>query len=301
MNNNMRFLFIFLAVLSMVAPAHAGLESYSAIGGAFRFDNLSWSTSEKNNPSITQENAYDNLGIFQLQAQANAVWNRKIFMRGALDYGWIYRGKHEGDFYDGQDEQAQINSDTGGNVIDGTIGLGYMFRVYDSFVNRSVYLVPLVGYSANIQNLEITDGKSATGQLSALDSTYDSEWYGPWLGLDASFEATDRSDAVLRLEYHWADFYAESDANLRDDLAHPKSFTQWADAQGYLLNAAFRHIFARQWVMGMEVNYQYWWSDSGTHKNYYSNGTSADATFNGANWNTFGIMFTVGYFSGALF
>ncbi|UCG08955.1 MAG: hypothetical protein JSV83_10030, partial [Desulfobacterales bacterium] len=82
---------------------------------------------------------------------------------------------------------------------------------------------PVVGYSYHEQNLTITDGYQpiATpgitppeGPFVGLDSTYETQWYGPWVGMDLRFTSTNLKpviygiEALLNFEYHWADVEA---------------------------------------------------------------------------------------------
>ncbi len=74
-------------------------------------------------------------------------------------------------------------------------------------------MTPLLGYSYHEQNLNITDGNQTipdSGSFPGLNSSYDTEWQGPWIGFDLRFKAREiktfahRFETYFTYEYHWA-------------------------------------------------------------------------------------------------
>jgi hypothetical protein len=161
-----------------------------------------------------------------------------------------------------------------------------------------------VGFSYSEQNLTMKDGVQVLSQppqtqpigpIVGLDSTYDTKWYGPWAGVDLSFNASDKILLFAGFEYHWADYKAEANWNLRTDLAYPKSFEHEADGTGILITAGGDYIFAAPWSLGLEVNYQDWSTDAGIDRQFNSDGTMAVTRLNEVNWESFAIMLRVTY------
>ena len=159
-------------------------------------------------------------------------------------------------------------------------------------------MTPLVGYSYHEQNLKITDGFQtipATGPFPGLDSSYDTEWKGPWIGIDLRFKAREikifahRFETYFTYEYHWADYDAEADWNLRDDLAHPKSFKHDTDGNGYVIGAGFNFVLHQHWALNFNFDYQDWSTDDGTIKFFLADGTTHKQQLNEVNWTSYAL------------
>jgi len=128
-----------------------------------------------------------------------------------------------------------------------------------------------------------------------LDSSYDAEWQGPWIGLDLRFKSkklttfAHRFETYLTYEYHWADYHAEADWNLRDDFAHPKSFKHDADGNGWKFGTGFNLWFHRNWALNFNYDYQDWSTDSGNDKVFFSDGSTAKTKLNEVNWSFYAL------------
>lgn len=303
----------FLIVL--MSNAHAEISSYTALGTSLRFDELQWNIAGPNNsPNVLSELTWSQIKIAQLNLYSSFVFNRKFYFRGNLDYGWIFDGKNQDSDYDSdnrQDEYSRSNNDANsGNVYDSNIAVGYMFRLFDPNVNQSLYLIPTVGYSVHVQELVMQNGMqtisegpntSPVGPIPGLNNSYDAKWYGPWVGADLSFEVAEKSDLLIRFEYHLVEYYAEANWNLRDEFQHPKSFEHVADGQGWLFSANFRRIISSNWVVGLSFDYQDWYTDAGIDRIFLSDGRVGELQLNRVDWTSLNFMVTVGYFTGDLF
>jgi hypothetical protein len=199
------------------------------------------------------------------------------------------------------------NNADDGNTFDASVGIGYQFLLQSGFFGIS----PIVGYSYHKQNLTMTDGNQTVesiyspplGPFDGLDSTYDTAWKGPWIGVDISFQspARDRSksmegyDLTFGFEYHWADYDAEADLNLRTDFAHPKSFEHDADGTGMVAFAEFNFFFTPRWALHFSGNYQTWETDAGTYRVFHADNTVSETRLNEVNWDTYALMAGVVY------
>jgi hypothetical protein len=107
-----------------------------------------------------------------------------------------------------------------------------------TLISGRLRFIPLLGYSYNQQNLIISDGFQTIstpgfahpgGPFPGLASTYETEWVGPWLGLDLIAPVNEKITLSAGFEYRWTSNKAEANWNLRGDLAHPTSFEHSAD------------------------------------------------------------------------
>ena len=273
----------------------------------YRVDDLDWNiagNASGANPNIVSELTWRDLESYQLKLGGKGTINRIFYLRGSAAFGWVLSGEVQDSDYNGdnrtQEFSRSISSADDSTVLDATVAFGYPFKL----ASDRFRLIPLVGFSYSEQNLTMKDGVQVLSQppqtqpfgpIVGLDSTYDTKWYGPWAGVDLSFKASNKILLFAGFEYHWADYKAEANWNLRTDLAHPKSFEHEADGPGILITAGGDYIFAAPWSLGLEVNYQDWSTDAGIDRQFNSDGTMAVTRLNEVNWESFAIMLRVTY------
>ena len=293
-------------------PSSASLEIGFTISNGYRRDDLNWNiagNTDGSNPNILSELTWRDIEIYQIKLSHSILWPRIVYFRAALDYGWIMDGKNQDSDYFGDNRTLEFsrsnNSTDDDNVKDATMAVGYPIRWRFSR-NELFTIIPLVGYSYHEQNLTITDGNQTIatpgltpdiGPLPGLNSTYDTKWKGPLIGMDVNFRSNritslaDRIETYFSIEYHWADYDAEADWNLREDLAHPTSFKQDADGHGVILAVGFNFLLNAHWMLNVSYDYQTWSTDHGTDRIFRSDGTSVKTRLNEVNWdaNTFSL------------
>jgi len=273
----------------------------------YRVDDLDWNIAGNLNgtsPNIISELTWRNLESYQLKLGGKGTINRIFYLRGSAAFGWVLSGEVQDSDYNGdnrtQEYSRSISSTDDSNLLDATLAVGYPFNL----ASNRFKLIPLVGYSYSEQNLTMVDGVQVisqppqtqpVGPIAGLDSTYETRWFGPWLGVDLSFRVNDKIFLFAGFEYHWGDFEAVANWNLRTDLAQPKSFEQEADATGFLITFGGDYIFAEPWSLGLEVNYQDWSTDPGIDRQFNSDGTMALTRLNEVNWESLAIMLRVTY------
>jgi hypothetical protein len=244
------------------------------------------------------------LKTLEAAVRGRVLVNEWFYVRGAFGYGWTFSGDNQDSDFLGNDRTQEYsrssNSADGGTVLDASIGAGYQF----SFLSGRLRLAPLLGYSYNAQNLALNDGAQViatpevtppVGSIRGLDSSYDAYWLGPWLGIDLSVEITKRLSLFGTLEYHWANYRAEGNWNLRKDLADQKTFEQNADGKGYLIAVSAEYLLAGSWSLNMSLTYQKWSTDPGHDHLYYANGLVAETRLNEVNWDSYAFMLGVVY------
>jgi len=295
------------------------LESELVLSAGYRVDNFDWNIAgdiHGNNPNILSELSWEDLEIYQLELYNKTIVGEVIYLRGSLGYGWIKDGDNQDSDYleDNRSlEFSRSNNDADdGDTLDASLGIGHPFTFGSGFVG----LTPLVGYSYHEQNLTMTNGNQTItwisldpdfpdgpplGPMLGLDSTYEAQWKGPWVGFDLIFtsKAVHRYlaqvEAYVNLEYHWADYCAEADWNLRTDFAHPKSFEHDADGHGIILSAGWNVVWSGHWALNANFDYQDWSTDHGTDRTFFSDGSVEETRLNEVDWRSYAIMVGLSY------
>jgi hypothetical protein len=247
-------------------------------------------------PDILSELTWEDLQIVQLGIDAGWRFKPRRSPVGALvqfegSYGNIIDGSNEDSDYEGDSrtqEFSRSNNEADGDVWDISIGAGPQFTLFADRLRIS----PLLGYAWHAQNLNITDGYQTIdtvgneiGPFSGLDSSYDALWYGFWTGVASEWRPLRTVALNCSLQFHEFDYKAEADWNLRDDLAHPKSFEQWASGDGIQGSAGVALQLPRRWRLHLDYYYRRWQADGrGLHRAYIADGTLADTGLNEVNW-----------------
>ena len=280
----LRYAALLWAMLSAdLSFSHAAAQGVSrfdiSLGADYRRAQLDWNIAGDiggTSPNTLSELIWRDLEIAQLSAVAQANLGDRVVIQGSGAYGRIMNGINQDSDYLGDDRSVEfsrsMNKGTG-SISDASLGIGYRFRFIDDAVGRSASIIPMVGYSDHRQNLRIKDGMqvvpaSAAGPIPGLDTTYDAEWQGPWLGLNMRLEASERTAILVDLDYHWADYSAVADWNLRSDLAHPVSFRHDTKGTGIVTVVALAHRFGSHWELLARLESQHWTGKTGVDTTY---------------------------------
>lgn len=289
------------------------LETEFLASMGYRVDDLDWNIAGNingNNPNILSELTWSNLEICQIKLSNKTRVLDIFYLRGSLSRGWIFDGDNQDSDYAGDDRTLEYsrsnNSADDGNVWDASLGVGFEL----TFGSERFGIAPLIGYSYHKQNLTITDGfqtiyepaPQETGPFAGLNSTYQTEWKGPWIGMDLNFHI-DMVEFCLGIEHHWADYTAEANWNLARRFAHPKSFEHRADGNGVVISAACNIYFNERWATSLSYDYQDWSTDPGIDRVYWSQEyqdlhgypPTSDTRLNEVNWTSHAIMLGIVY------
>lgn len=130
-------------------------------------------------------------------------------------------------------------------------------------------------------------GTRPLGPFSGLDSSYDAEWSGLWLGTDFVWNFKNGSTLFARLETHWVEYFAQAQWNLRSDLAQPVSFEHEADGRDQVLELGWHSVVANAyWAWGASIVVQSWTTDSGIDRVFGANGSVDEFKLNEVNWSS---------------
>jgi hypothetical protein len=283
------------------------IKTAFSLTSGYRIDELDWNIAGNlagRAPNILSELTWEDLQIFQVKLTNRTVIKEYVLIKSYFNYGWISDGSNQDSDYACDDRRCEFsrsnNTTADDSVWDLSVGIGPRFTFGSDFFELS----PLVGYSRHQQRLITTDGFQTIpplGSFSGLNSSYEAIWQGPWLGLDFTIR-TRRPLGVFSgmaftfsFEYHMGDFDAEADWNLRSDFAHPKSFEQQADANGYLFSFRTALYYNIHWAFLMNVTTSRWQSDPGIDRTFFADGTVADTRLNEANWQSYAFNLGICY------
>lgn len=272
-----------------------------SLEAGYREDDLDWNIAgniDGNSPNILSELTWKNLASHQLKLSGAVNIENQIILTGSAAYGMIYEGQNQDSDYNGDNRTLEFsrsnNSSDDGDLWDLSMGIGPRFDFGLTYFS----LVPLVGYSYHRQNLEITDGNQTIdenppitlGPFSGLDSSYKTVWQGPWLGVNLELNAMQplwifrEVRFQIGFEYHWTNYYAEADWNLRDDFEHPKSFEHDASGYGLVWTMDARFFLSERWSLSLSYDYHQWETDEGTDRVFLTDGTTAVTQLNRVRW-----------------
>ena len=299
-------------VVALTTGAPAPAESALRLDAGYRVGDFDWSIAgdPSEGPDVLSELSYNDLQIFQLRVEGDVTLTGRWVARLGVSFGEILNGESRDSDYGGDGRTLEwsrsIAETDGDELIDVVVGLGYEFWPGEKQVVR---VVPLVGVSYSEQNLRSTNGQQTLsdgeiaalfeigvpplGSFEGLDSTYQTDWLGPWIGVEAELPRGNRWGLSGRAAYHWADYEAEADWNLREDFEHPRSFKHEADGTGIVANAAGYFKPSGTYRLYLRVDYEDWSTDAGIHQTYFSDGRRPVTRFNGANWESWTISFGV--------
>ena len=289
---------LWLLLHSTLVEAQGPLHFDFSLGTDYRRAQLDWNIAGSlagTTPNILSELTWSDLEIVQITGAAQITVVDRIVLQGRAVYGAVLSGKNQDSDYNGDNRAQEFlrsNSKGGGEIGEGSIAVGYHWRVFAAAVKRNLHITPLLGYSRDLQYLTISDGRHTippTGPIDNLDSNYNAEWSGPWLGLNLRLEADARSSVIINAEYHRADYYAEANWNLREDLAHPVSFKHWTQGYGVIVSLAFRRAVAEHWDLVARMEAQNWRGRAGVDTLYTINTTTQElqptaTRLNEVNW-----------------
>jgi hypothetical protein len=285
---------VLLAVCAFAVTTH-GLAAQQAfdVDLGYRSDSLRWSIagdlSGSLSPNVLSELTWDNLDIFELSAGWKLQSAHGPQVRASAAYGWIYDGDNRDSDYLGDGRTLEFsrseNDTRDDDVLDLALAVGY--RVTYRHNGTLLHVTPLLGLSLHEQRLRITNGFQAIpplGPFPGLDSTYRTKWTGPWVGIEFASEGSRATGGFLRLEYHWADYDAKANWNLRDDFQHPRSFEHEADGTGLVASVGIVGLIRDRWSARVSLDYQRWETDPGIDRVFFASGDVAVTRLNDVEW-----------------
>lgn len=302
--HRIRALLLILAVALLIdvrtvlgAPEVQG--SIAVIAG-YRADSLDWNISGDDsglNPNVLSELTWNDLQIYQfgLVGTAENIGTKfkdfSPYLRAAVGCGQIVSGKNQDSDYRGDNRTLEFsrsnNHADSGTVFDLTLAGGAKAHLRDSRYT----LAPLLGFSYYAQNLTMNDGyqtisdtPSSLGPIAGLDSTYDTAWYGPWVGLDATAFLSRAWTLSAGIEFHHLYYQAKANWNLRSDLAHPKSFEHEGNGYGMICRLGSAYALTSRLELTAAADLRRFSIRDGIDRIFFPDGQQVISRLNEVNW-----------------
>jgi hypothetical protein len=274
----------------------------TSLGMSQRTGSLSWSIasdmSGKRAPNVLSELSYEGLEIRGFEIQSSVYFFGGLLDSSFLDLrlhrGVITGGETRDSDYDGdnktQEYSRSLSENTGDFVADYSVAYG--LKVLDK---QGLSASALAGYSLHQQYVRkqnairvAPDTELALGgPIEGLNSTYQSQWQGPWLGTSVSLHGK-KHRLKLQGELHSALYYAEADWNLRDSFKHPKSFEHNATGLGWVVDVSYAYTFdlsqGNKTTLGVSYRAEDWAAEDGVDTLYLASGEVVSTKLNEVAW-----------------
>jgi Protochlamydia outer membrane protein len=266
-----KWIFSLLIVVPHLFSSSLHAKNCKLDGGAgYRQDKFQWELAGPDNvPKVMSRLTWEDLRIFELQADFKKITCQNLYFRASGDYGWIFDGKNkDADFaYDSATHRTieysrSDNKANCGQVYDASAGLGYFYRW--CFGVSQMRFAPVGGYAYHAQNLHMYDGYQSIDldnpnfeghHFHDLNSTYRARWYGPWVGVDLYYHINDCLTITGSFEYQWLQYHARGHWNLRQDILgdfHHRGF-----GRGYFTTVGIDYNFCAGWYIGALLKFDY--------------------------------------------
>lgn len=273
----------------------------SSLGVGYRHDYLNWTIAGTDNvPNILSELTWDNVKSRQVLFDNEVIIKDQFVIEGKAAVSNVYEGDNQdSDFLYNHRllEFSRSNNDASdGDMRDLSAGVGVRYPLVkgehtSNGERKDLHSTFLVGYSYHEQNFVMKDGNQtipATGAFPGLHSSYETQWHGPWMGMkfDGEYE---KWRGFTRLEYHWADYYAEANWNLRSDFQHPKSYEHETRGTGMVFALGGGYWLQPWWSVDLSYQLTQWDTEIGVDRTFFSNGTVGETRLNEVQWESYSV------------
>ncbi|AFJ01437.1 hypothetical protein Q7C_258 [Methylophaga frappieri] len=275
----------------------------------YRRDDLVWSIAGPGGrPNILSELTWKDIEIATLNLGATLQMRNNWFVTGDAVWGEIVNGENQdSDYFENNRREEFSRSNNGadeGNVLDFSVGFGYRYQwLFNEAGTAGFELRPKLGVAYHSQDLKIVDGRQTilnsepvSIRFPGLRSSYDTSWFGPWVGLESVFFQTGKFSLGLNVEYHYIDYDATAEWNLRSDFAQPESFEHEADGYGWVTELRSQWHFTPDLALTLDLQFQKWLADRrGKDTTYLVDGTELTTKFNEVEWDSYGVSLGLNY------
>ncbi len=225
-------------------------------------------------PLVTSQ--WDNIDMMRIKGRLDLASPSGAVIRTEADYAWTLSGNGQQKSF-GESSGSNLAND--GYSWNASAGLGYRFRFkYPETVGYS--LTPLAGYAFHRQRFTLQ---------GAEQNTYDADWAGPWLGMDATLNWLDDHELFASAQQHWARYRGTGNWRQLADVSHPDSFQHKANATGMYGAVGYRYRSPRAWGLSLSMDYQQWQADSGQEQFYLSSGSVIESPLNNISREALGV------------
>lgn len=265
MRNWITFLMTLL-VASSGSYASADLGTFNFEAG-YRHDDITWKNKLTSSPDISTKTRFKDLDIFQIGVNGRSTIGSNFYVRGSAHWGWII----DGDIKESINIHASTNdfsneatfSSRDHNIVDGRwvfdidAAIGYPFY----FCDYTTVLAPVVGYAFDEQNIrfdengrsDIFDDSYASTSCCYTCNKFVNRWYGPFVGVDLTYNAMNQWNLYASLEYHWAQLSARRNAG-GSDLGLSDFHGRTRHAHGWVFDIGAAYDMCNQTTFGIDFS-----------------------------------------------
>lgn len=295
-----------LIIQMVTAPAYA--EGGVTFEVGHRSDDFYWNIADSDgNPDVLSELAWTLDEMRELRVKGDvSLGNWQLAWHGAR--ATVEEGNNQDSDYLGNGrtlEFSRSNNKGGGAANDVGIRLGYRFSANLPAAPAFVEVIPSIGYTQMRQYLTMTDGcqtipnpdpRTSCTPFANLQSTYDTEWEALVVGVEMSFGLRASPLSLhLRVEHFAeAEYQATANWNLRQNLQHPISFTQHAEAVGTKGSIGLEYVLSGPAVVTLTYVKLEMTTDAGTDTTFLSNGQVESTRLNEVDWTSDAILLGIG-------
>ncbi|TFF40089.1 hypothetical protein [Mucilaginibacter psychrotolerans] len=251
-----------------------------SISTGYQREDFKWSIAgnqDGQNPNIYSELQWKKLGGQSVAASLQwNFWGRLLltggYERTAIQSGTVRDNDYNGDNRSNPAYNQLFYADKGFTraII---AGLGY------KLINTDVFsLTPYAGYRAGKQSLHLYD---RSGQFADLNSTYDTDWKGPFVKALAQLRLTKKLSTSASVTYTQADYKAKADWNLIPSFQHPVSYRHTAKGYGLDAGAGLQYAITKNIDVVFGAGYFTWQTGKGVDELYLTSGQTEKTQLNG--------------------
>lgn len=246
----------------------------------YQQEDLKWSIAgnlDGQSPNILSELQWKKVGGTNITAALQwNIWGRWILMgdysRVIIKLGGVTDNDYNKDNRTDPAYGQTFNANRG-FTRDVHFGAGY------KLINTErLSLIPYAGYSASKQSLHL---QYLTGQYADLNSTYETDWKGPFLKTISVIKLVNKLQLAASLTYTQADYKANADWNLIPSFQHPVSYRHTAKGYGVDANASLAYQINKHVAVNLGAGYFSWQTGEGIDELFLSSGGSEKTQLNG--------------------
>ena len=273
--------------LLMVSFAHAQTQSLNVdvlveAGIGYRQDQLDWNIG--NLPTdILSELQYQDIKASQPMVAVSIFAPYNMIVKGQYADADINTGVvYDYDFNGNRSDIYLLSkSHLKGSLTD--LNIQVSKKYFLSNLSASID----VGWSKHQQKLNSFDGFQLIpnyGAFNGLNNNYDVMWQGKFLGTTVGFDITKNWYIDLGLRYHFFEYKAVADWNLRKEFAHPLSFEHLINAKAWDGSLAVLYKFNKYYALKLFYNNLRAKGENGTDLTYFNNNSVGMYFLNEVNW-----------------
>ncbi len=266
-------------------------------------DNLNWSIAGVGDDpvNILSELTFNDIKVYHYGLGATfSICG--FFIQPEIIKGYIYKGWATDSDYS-MDNRKSLTFKSEMDVKDNdakyiNLTFGYNYKVE----GKNFSFAPVVGYSKRKQELIITGGNVLFPEkrpIYGLNSKYATDWQGFFAGIRSQYLFQSAVNINAFFHFHYLEYAAVADWNLREDFSHPVSFRHSGYGKGMEWGVGIGYSIGN---LNLELGYKYKFFkiNNGRDELYFSTGETVRSNLNEVEWQSDSFTFKISYtFEGA--